>query len=335
MAWGSSPEPLFDIPRSVGKVIDAASTNDELKVCYALSISGGLLLSLALILEALNILSALGQSIFQEVTLDGSMKIFISLYIIIGLSGAALAILGGHLLRRGCTKAVIFANSMAVVLALVTWVMPSMYGFGIPISLTLSIAISICLILSSTILSLRAMKRIKIAMGRRPLLKSVEVTTVAVFSAIYAAFIILPFRIPSPTGGYTHFGDYVVFVAALLFGPRVGGMTGAIGAVVADLYAGYPRWYVSILAHGLEGLIPGLTRGKSIALQVISCAIGGFLMASTYFIVNVFIKGFPLAMISYLRDLFIQAGVSVVLGILIARVIKEILPSLGGKTHKL
>ena len=101
-----------------------------------------------------------------------------------------------------------------------------------------------------------------------------------------------------------------------------------VGAVAADLYAGYPRWYVSILAHGLEGLIPGLAKGKSIPLQVISCVVGGFIMASTYFIVNVFIKGYPLAIVSYLRDLLIQAGVSVVLGVFIANTVKEILPRL-------
>lgn len=305
-----------------------ASADGKLRVSYALSISGGVLLSLVLIFESLHILSALGQSIFQGITLDSSMKIFMSLYLFFGLSGATLTVLGKYLLWRGRAKTAIFTDAMAVVLALVTYVIPSTYGFSVPSILTLATAVSICLILVGILLSLTALKARRVVRAKAPLLRSIEVATVAVFSALYAAFIIFPVRIPSPTGGYTHFGDFVVFLAALLFGSRAGGLTGMVGAVAADLYAGYPRWYVSILAHGLEGLIPGLARGKSIALQVISCVVGGFLMASTYFIVNVFIKGFPLAIVSYLRDLFIQAGVSVVLGVFIANIVKEILPRL-------
>jgi len=304
------------------------SVDGNLRVSYALSISGGVLLSLVIIFESLNLLSALGQSIFQGINLDDTMKIFISFYLFLGLSGAALTILGEYLLWRGRAKAAIFSNAIGVVLALVTHVIPSIYGFSIPSILTIATAVSICLILIGTLLSLTTPKATRVVKAKAPLLRSIEIATVSVFSALYAAFIIFPLRIPSPTGGYTHFGDFVVFLAALLFGSRTGGLTGMVGAVAADLYAGYPRWYVSILAHGLEGLIPGLAKGKSIPLQVISCVVGGFIMASTYFIVNVFIKGYPLAIVSYLRDLIIQAGVSVVLGVFIANTVKEILPRL-------
>jgi len=305
-----------------------ASADGNLRVSCALSISGGVLLSLVIVFESLNLLSALGQSIFQGINLDDSMKIFISFYLFLGLSGAALTFLGEYLLWRGRAKAAVFSNAMGMILALVTHVIPSTYGFSIPSILTIATAVSICLILVGTLLSLTALKATRAMKAKAPLLRSIEIATVSVFSALYAAFIIFPIRIPSPTGGYTHFGDFVVFLAALLFGSRTGGLTGMVGAVAADLYAGYPRWYVSILAHGLEGLIPGLAKGKSIALQVISCVVGGFLMASTYFIVNVFIKGYPLAIVSYLRDLLIQAGVSVVLGVFIANTVKEILPRL-------
>ena len=62
--------------------------------------------------------------------------------------------------------------------------------------------------------------------------KEIAVTTV--LSAAYAAAIMLVV-IPSPTGGYTHIGDFVVFVAALLFGARVGGFVGIIGSIVSGI----------------------------------------------------------------------------------------------------
>jgi uncharacterized membrane protein len=154
-----------------------------------------------------------------------------------------------------------------------------------------------------------------------------EVALIAVLSAAYAAAILL-LVIPSPTGGYTHFGDFVVFAAALLFGCKVGSFAGAIGAVAVDLFTGYPRWFVSIPAHWLEGLVPGLAKNKPFTLQAVSCMIGGFLMATTYFVVNIYVKGLALAAISYARDLFVQAGISTVLALTVVKAVKKALPTL-------
>jgi hypothetical protein len=85
---------------------------------------------------------------------------------------------------------------------------------------------------------------------------------------------------------------------------------------------------VSIPAHWLEGFVPGLMKNKSFAMQLVGCIIGGFLMATTYFLVNIYIKGIALAVISYARDLFVQAGISTVLALTIVKAAKRILPEL-------
>jgi len=123
-------------------------------------------------------------------------------------------------------------------------------------------------------------------------------------------------------------GDLIVFAAALLFGYRVGGLVGVVGAVAADFYVGYERWFVSILAHSLEGLIPGFAKGKPIVVQAVACVVGGFLMATTYFVINVFIKGYPAAIISYMRDLFVQAGISIIVGLAVVKAVKSAIPQL-------
>ena len=152
-----------------------------------------------------------------------------------------------------------------------------------------------------------------------------EVALIAVLSAAYAASIML-IIIPSPTGGYTQIGDFVVFASALLFWYRLGGSVGVIGAVVVDLFIGYPRWFVSIPAHFLEGFVPGLTKNKPFALQIASCVIGAFLMATTYFLVNIYIKGLALAAVSYARDLFVQGGVSIILALTVVKTVRKVLP---------
>ncbi|MGB9623194.1 MAG: hypothetical protein ACPL07_05035, partial [Candidatus Bathyarchaeia archaeon] len=91
---------------------------------------------------------------------------------------------------------------------------------------------------------------------------------------------------------------------------------------------GYPRWFVTIIAHGPQGFLSGLGRGRSIVLQVSLLLLSGFIMSSVYFIVNVYIKGFPLAIISFIRDFFGQSLVSMVIAIVLAKGIEKALPNL-------
>ncbi|MEM3622497.1 MAG: ECF transporter S component [Candidatus Bathyarchaeia archaeon] len=286
---------------------------------------GGLLAGAISILEVFSILSNMGFTIFGEIHLTDPQKIlFFSLLIFFGLFSAILELTSIYFMRKGHTKASAISSYAGVISALLGLITPNMFGFAqsgiFLIGMTLSmIFMGTSAILASTIPSK--------AMG--PLLTSVEVAVVALFSALYAVLIILTFQIypvPSPTGGLLHFGDFVVFLVALLFGVKVGGLVGVVGAVVADFYLGYPRWYVSIIAHGLEGAIPGLTKKRSFVLQLIACIVGGFLMAATYFFVNIFIKGYPVAVISFVQDLFLQAGISIALGLPIVKVVERTLP---------
>lgn len=51
-------------------------------------------------------------------------------------------------------------------------------------------------------------------------------------------------------------------------------------------------------------------------------------MATTYFVVNVFIKSYPAALISYVRDLFVQAGISIVVGLIVVKAVRGAVPQL-------
>ncbi|MEM1569276.1 MAG: ECF transporter S component, partial [Candidatus Bathyarchaeia archaeon] len=149
-------------------------------------------------------------------------------------------------------------------------------------------------------------------------LSTVETASIAIFSALTASATAFTGQFfPSPTGGYTHIGDSVIFIAALIYGPKAGALIGAIGAVAADLYVGYPRWFISIPAHGLEGFIAGFGKGRRIYIQIALCLLGGIVMALTYFYVNVFIKGLGPALISLFRDVFGQVAVSLIITVIV------------------
>lgn len=294
----------------------------QVKRGYTLSVLGGLMIGGSSVFEAVYILHILGFSIFQKIEITSQVKIFLSLCIFIGLTAATLTFAGAYFLWKGYTRAGGYLNFIGSVLALSNIITPFTYGYDVSQIFSIGTLLGVCIVALGIELGVSFPSAEKI---KGPILTSVEAAVVAVFSALYAVMIII-LKIPSPTGGYTHIGDLVIFIAALLFGHKVGGLAGIIGSVAADFFVGYDRWFISILAHGLEGIIPGLSKGKSFTLQAVFCVIGGFLMATTYFFINIFIKGYPLALISYARDLFVQAGISIIVGLVAVKIIKRAIP---------
>ncbi|NCB32856.1 MAG: ECF transporter S component [Erysipelotrichia bacterium] len=90
---------------------------------------------------------------------------------------------------------------------------------------------------------------------------------IAIFAALsYAVFTFLQFKIPLPGGDATsiHLGNAVVVIGALLLGGLPGGMAGAIGMTIGDLfdpiYVVYaPKTFICKLCIGL---ITGLVAEK-------------------------------------------------------------------------
>jgi len=152
---------------------------------------------------------------------------------------------------------------------------------------------------------------------------TIVIALVAMFSSLSAVLTYFT-HIPSPTGGYTHIGDTAIYIAALLFGTRVGALVGIVGPLVTDLVVGYPRWYVTVVAHGLQGFIAGFGFRKKTWLQVTLALAAGLVMSLTYFIVNVYVKGWAPALLSFLRDFFGQTLISVILSIPVVKTIEKI-----------
>jgi uncharacterized membrane protein len=84
------------------------------------------------------------------------------------------------------------------------------------------------------------------------------IALVAVLIALTTVFTLVV-RIPTPAKGYANLSDVVITFASLIFGPWVGMVTGGVGAALADLIGGYAFFApLSLVAHGLEGLLIGL-----------------------------------------------------------------------------
>lgn len=233
---------------------------------------------------------------------------------------AGASTLKGYTRRGGITALI------AVATCLSTLVLPAFLGY--PYSPVGSVLIVSALALMGG-LSFLSLRTKGVEPKEKLMIRPLDIAMIAVFSALTAVVTgTTGLMLPSPTGGYTNIGDTIIFVAALLFGTKVGGLVGVIGPVVADLYVGYPRWFVTVFAHGSEGFIAGLGKKRNIIIQTVLLVFGGFAMASVYFLVNIYIKGYPIAIISYTRDLFGQALVSIVLGLILTKAAERTLKSI-------
>jgi uncharacterized membrane protein len=292
------------------------------KVLIFLLIVAILLVFTASILNILHVLNELGvYSIFAKISLDDRTKTYISLHLALSILSFGLLSAGACFGRKGQTHSAGLAAALGAIFELSSLISTQFFGF---ILSPTGILIGALGIVFSLISAISGFFTSPVQAVAKPFVLPYEIALSSVMSALTAVVtIITGALIPSPTGGYTHIGDMIIFVAALLFGSKVGGITGIIGSVVADFWLAYPRWYVSIPAHGLEGVIAGFGKNKPVAIQVLLCAFAGFVMASTYFYVNIFIKGYPIAIISYARDLFGQAGISLVLAMITSKSVQK------------
>ena len=82
-----------------------------------------------------------------------------------------------------------------------------------------------------------------------------------VLTSLVAALVCLAtmiIRVPSPTGGYLNLGDGVALTGAYLLGPAWGAVAAGLGAMLADILAGYAAYAPGTLViKGLAALIAG------------------------------------------------------------------------------
>ena len=115
---------------------------------------------------------------------------------------------------------------------------------------------------------------------------------------VVAAFATLAFlgtaviRVPLPaSGGYFNLGDTFVMAAALLYGPVVGGLVGAIGPAMADA-VGFPQFILATaVVKGLEGALVGVLPGpRPRPLRAAAALVAGIaVLVAGYFVFEAFV----------------------------------------------
>ena len=153
----------------------------------------------------------------------------------------------------------------------------------------------------------------------------VKLSLAAVFASLVFVVTLL-IRVPVPaTGGYINFGDTLIFISALLFGPWVGALAGGIGSAVADV-VGYPIFApFTLIIKGLEGLLTGIiTNRKNVSKDLIGCLVGGVIMICGYFITEAYILmlGVPIAVVEIPGNIS-QMLVGILIGVPLVQLVRR------------
>jgi uncharacterized membrane protein len=126
---------------------------------------------------------------------------------------------------------------------------------------------------------------------------SFDVRNIAI-TAVMIALVILGVLIhisPTPTGGFIHLGDILIYFAAFAFGPLIGGAAGGIGAALADILSGGAIYApMSLIVHGIQGYVAGrIAHGTtSVVRLAVACLVGGVILVLGYYILQVLVFGY-------------------------------------------
>lgn len=108
------------------------------------------------------------------------------------------------------------------------------------------------------------------------------------------------------TQGFMNVGDTIIFLSALLMGPRVGLLAGGLGSALADLLLGYAHWAPwTLVIKAIEGLIAGALShsiyrqdGRVTWRVAASLAVSGLWMVLGYYLAGGLMVGFGPALAS-------------------------------------
>ena len=162
--------------------------------------------------------------------------------------------------------------------------------------------------------------------------KTKNLATVSLLVALTAVATMI-IKIPTPaTRGYVNVGDSVIFVAALLFGAKIGGLAGGVGSAMADVLLGYTHYApITLVVKGIEGLIVGglfgwtrrslLSKG-GVIVAVPIVLLGGAWMIFGYFSAQILMYGLGAAVGELSGNTF-QALLSAAIGIPMAVALRK------------
>ncbi|MCL2753208.1 MAG: ECF transporter S component [Defluviitaleaceae bacterium] len=155
-----------------------------------------------------------------------------------------------------------------------------------------------------------------------------------VLSALFIALVFIAtafLRIPSPdiTGaGQVHLGTTIVFIIALVFGPKMAAIS-SLGMVLFNLVFSLAPWApINLISRPILGLIFGSishlkgASGKNLWLNILAAIAGGLWLIPSMYVGQVIMFGVPWAVpMAFVPNNAMQIVLAIVIGLPIATIV--------------
>lgn len=118
------------------------------------------------------------------------------------------------------------------------------------------------------------------------------ILTAMLVALVFVATLFLNIKLPiAANGGLVHLGTAMLFITSILFGPKKGAITGAVGMGLFDLISGWTLWApFTFLTRGLQGYLVGKIawsngrNGKSTTFNLLATIVSVPFMLGGYYI---------------------------------------------------
>lgn len=121
--------------------------------------------------------------------------------------------------------------------------------------------------------------------------KTFDLVITAILAALIFVATMINIKLPFGQGGLIHLGTSMLFIAAIIFGPKKGALAGAIGMGLFDILGGWAIWApMTIISRVLQGLIVGKIawskghRGDNVGLNILAAVLSMPVMMAVYYI---------------------------------------------------
>ncbi|NBK98159.1 MAG: ECF transporter S component [Erysipelotrichia bacterium] len=157
-----------------------------------------------------------------------------------------------------------------------------------------------------------------------------EKTKALATSALMIALIFVctyTIKVPNPaTGGYSHMGDCMIFLAVMLLGKKQGALAGGLGAALSDLLTGATLWVLpTFIIKWIMGWLMGSILEKYAKNQhmwIISAVIGGIWQGFAYTLVKIPLFNLPTAIAS-IPGISMQTLIGLLIYVIIAKALEH------------
>ena len=155
-----------------------------------------------------------------------------------------------------------------------------------------------------------------------------SITICAMFVALtYVATAFINIRLPiQANGGLVHLGNVSLFIAAILFGKKIGAVAGGIGMALFDLLSGWLLWApFTLVIVGCMGFVVGKItekhKGLGWILLAVFCAL--LIKIGGYYIAEGIIYGNWIAPVASIPGNIVQIVVGAVIAVPVIEVLSK------------